>query len=243
RMENYYNHRQAFIESQIRLLEQEFITPSEAWISKVTKSPTEERIPLATVDTVLSKLNQSNRKHHVQIFNRQSIRQILEQLQFIYEQKCKDALEGHISVEKKDYNNIKWIESFPEEWPQLGNLDYDQEDLDKYADLRTRVYKIQQNYIIMKEKCEYYKNLRDNLTPLNKSTIQQNLVAKNAPIVNEINKMRILLPKLLSTLQRKSEFLSSKLDKNLQSESQDNENSQNFRNTLDIVKGMFKTEE
>ncbi|CAG8797811.1 23450_t:CDS:2, partial [Racocetra persica] len=96
-MENYYNQRHAFIESQIRLLEQEF----------EFESPTEEQIPLAIVDTVLSKLNQSNRKHHVQIFNRQSIRQILEQLQFIYDQKCKDALEGHIRVEKKDYNNIK----------------------------------------------------------------------------------------------------------------------------------------
>ncbi|CAG8658209.1 12172_t:CDS:2, partial [Racocetra persica] len=109
-----------------------------------------------------------------------------------------------------------------------------------YADLRSRVYKIQQDYITMKEKCEYYKNLRDNLAPLNKSTIQQNLVAKNSPVVNEINKMRILLPKLLSTLQRKSEFLGRKLDKNLKSESQDSEN---FRNTLDIVKDMFEAEE
>ncbi|KAF0451693.1 kinetochore Sim4 complex subunit Fta4 [Gigaspora margarita] len=191
-MENYYNHKQAFIESQIRLLEQEFLKPSETWLSKVTESPAEERIPLAVVDTVLSKLNQNNRKHYVQIFNRQSMRQILEQLQFIYEQKCKDALEGHIRVEKKDYNNIKWIESFPEEWPQLGNLEYDQEELDKYADSRSRVYQIQKNYITMKEKCEYYKNLRDALLPLNKSTIQQNLVAKNAPVINEINKMRIL---------------------------------------------------
>ncbi|RIB09435.1 kinetochore Sim4 complex subunit Fta4, partial [Gigaspora rosea] len=241
-MENYYNHKQAFIESQIRLLEQEFLKPSETWTSKVSESA-EERIPLAVVDTVLSKLNQNNRKHHVQIFNRQSMRQILEQLQFIYEQKCKDALEGHIRVEKRDYNNIKWIESFPEEWPQLGNLEYDQEELDKYADLRSRVYQIQKNYITMKEKCEYYKNLRDALVPLNKSTIQQNLVAKNAPVINEINKMRILLPKLLSTLQRKSEFLKKKLDENLTSESQDDENSQNFRNTLDVVKDMFKVVE
>ncbi|CAG8750442.1 22300_t:CDS:2 [Dentiscutata erythropus] len=235
-MESYYNHKQAFIESQIRLLEQEFITPSEAWISKVTESPAEERIPLAVVDT-------SNRKHHVQIFNRQSMRQILEQLQFIYDQKCKDALEGHIRVEKKDYNNIKWIESFPEEWPQLGNLEYDQEELDKYADLRSRVNQIQKNYITMKEKCEHYKNLREALAPLNKSTIQQNLVAKNAPVINEINKMRILLPKLLNTLQRKSGFLKKKLDENLKSESQDGGNSQNFRNTFDIVKDMFKAEE
>ncbi|CAG8819386.1 13175_t:CDS:2, partial [Gigaspora margarita] len=207
RMENYYNHKQAFIESQIRLLEQVFLKPSETWLSKVTESPAEERIPLAVVDTVL--INQNIRKHHVQIFNRQSMRQILEQLQFIYEQKCKDALEGHIRVEKKDYNNIKWTESFPEEWPQLGNLEYDQEELDKF-------------------------NLRDALLPLNKSTIQQNLVAKNAPGETRAG---------FYTLQRKSEFLKKKLDENLTSESQDDKNSQNFRNTLDVVKDMFKTVE
>jgi hypothetical protein len=52
--QNYYNSRQAFIESQIKLIEQDF-TPSERWLSKAERA--KDQIPLSVIDSVLTKCN------------------------------------------------------------------------------------------------------------------------------------------------------------------------------------------
>ncbi|CAB4417873.1 unnamed protein product [Rhizophagus irregularis] len=195
--QNYYNCRQAFIESQIKLIEQDF-TPSERWLSKAERA--RDQIPLSVIDSVFNK-----------IFNRQSIRQILEQLQYLRDQKFKDALEGRVRVEiKENYDDLSWIESFPEKWPYVSNYEIDEEQFERYAPLRSSVRKLQEEYIAIKEKCDHYKSLYALVEPLDKSDIQQNVIAKNAPVVNEIKRMRILIPKLMSTLERRSDFLSKR---------------------------------
>ncbi|RIA91494.1 kinetochore Sim4 complex subunit Fta4 [Glomus cerebriforme] len=215
--QSYYNRRQAFIESQIKLIEQEF-TPSERWLSKAEKA--KDKIPLSVIDSVLTKLNMNNRKQHKQTFNRQSIRQILEQLQYLWDQKRKDALEGRVRVESKEnFDDLRWIESFPEEWPHTPNCELDDEQLERYAQLRSHVYKIQKEYIAIKEKSDHYKSLQNLVEPLDKSDIQQHVITKNAPVVNEIKRMRILLPKLLRTLEKRSDFLNKRQEGNLLSKS------------------------
>lgn len=53
-------------------------------------------------------MNTNNKKQHKQSFNRQSIRQILEQLQYLRDQKFKDALEGRVRVEiKENYDDLR----------------------------------------------------------------------------------------------------------------------------------------
>lgn len=53
-------------------------------------------------------VNTNNKKQHKQSFNRQSIRQILEQLQYLRDQKFKDALEGRVRVEiKENYDDLR----------------------------------------------------------------------------------------------------------------------------------------
>jgi hypothetical protein len=50
----------------------------------------------------------NNKKQHKQSFNRQSIRQILEQLHYLRDQKRKDALEGRVRVElRENYDNLR----------------------------------------------------------------------------------------------------------------------------------------
>ncbi|CAG8592982.1 3148_t:CDS:2 [Funneliformis caledonium] len=150
--QSYYNRRRAFIESQIELIEHEF-TPSEKWLSKAQNA--NDKIPLTIIDS---------------------------QLQYLWDQKRKDALEGRVRVESREnFDDLKWIESFPEEWPQNSNCELDDEQLERYAQLRTRVHKIQEEYIAIKEKYNHYE-----------SSIQQNIITKNAPVINEIKKMRVL---------------------------------------------------
>ncbi|CAI2171929.1 16504_t:CDS:2 [Funneliformis geosporum] len=188
--QSYYNRRRAFIESQIVLIEHDF-TPSEKWLSKAQNA--NDKIPLTIIDSVLTKLNMNNRKQYKQTFNRQSIRQILEQLQYLWDQKRKDALEGRVRVERQEnFDDLKWIESFPEEWPQNSNCELDDEQLERYTQLRSRVHKIQEEYISIREKYNHYESLQSLVAPLNKSSIQQNIITKNAPVINEIKKMRVL---------------------------------------------------
>ncbi|CAG8499796.1 13807_t:CDS:2 [Funneliformis mosseae] len=161
--QSYYNRRRAFIESQIELIEHEF-TPSEKWLSKAQNA--NDKIPLTIIDS---------------------------QLQYLWDQKRKDALEGRVRVESREnFDDLKWIESFPKEWPQNSNCELDDEQFERYAQLRTRVHKIQEEYIAIKEKYNHYESLQSLVAPLNKSSIQQNIITKNAPVINEIKKMRVL---------------------------------------------------
>ncbi|CAG8586644.1 3511_t:CDS:2 [Diversispora eburnea] len=191
--QDYCLQKQSFIESQIEILTQEF-HPSKKWISE--NKFAEEPLNMSIVNNAVNKLNNSNRIENKRIFNRHTIRQVIEQLSIIRRQKLKDLLDGRINVEiKPNYDNIKWIESFPEEWPpQLEEFDEEKlEKLDEYEEKRSLVYNVQTNYIAMKEKYEYYKNLHKLMEPLNNSNhIQQNLITRNSPVIDEISKMRIL---------------------------------------------------
>ncbi|CAH1762912.1 567_t:CDS:2 [Entrophospora sp. SA101] len=114
---NYYHKKQEFIESQIEILQQNLFSYSEEWAKENEES--DNRIPKQVVDPVIKKLMTSIKSQQKQIFNNQTIRQVLDQLQFLYYQKQKNALEGYIRVEESDFQDPRWIESFPEEWSTL----------------------------------------------------------------------------------------------------------------------------
>ncbi|CAG8719236.1 11508_t:CDS:2, partial [Acaulospora morrowiae] len=225
--QNYRSRKQSFIECNIETLEREFY-PSKKWLSKNSNS--EEPLDLSVVDNVLNDLKNVNRTQNKRIFNRQTIRQVLEQLCIIRDQKFKDAVEGRIRVDKKpNHDDIKWIESLPEEWPQLENNQFNKEKLEEYTRLRSNVYQVQKDYIAIKEKLECYKVLHKLMEPLNTSTIQQSLITRDSPVVKEIAKMRILIPKLLSTLERKHEFLK-------RSREERKDESRTRTNTMDAIR-------
>ncbi|CAJ0906837.1 3868_t:CDS:2 [Entrophospora sp. SA101] len=174
---NYYHKKQEFIESQIEILQQNLFSYSEEWAKENEES--DNRIPKQVVDPVIKKLMTSIKSQQKQIFNNQTIRQVLDQLQFLYYQKQKYALEGYIRVEESDFQDPKWIESFPEEWSTLEKI-------------REKVYQAQKEFMEVKEKYEYYKHLNELLSRMNTSNIQKNMLVKNSPIYNEVEKMKNL---------------------------------------------------
>ncbi|CAJ0865311.1 2799_t:CDS:2 [Entrophospora sp. SA101] len=188
---NYYHKKQEFIESQIEILQQNLFSYSEEWAKENEES--DNRIPKQVVDPVIKKLMTSIKSQQKQIFNNQTIRQVLDQLQFLYYQKQKYALEGYIRVEESDFQDPKWIESFPEEWSTLEKI-------------REKVYQAQKEFMEVKEKYEYYKHLNELLSRMNTSNIQKNMLVKNSPIYNEVEKMKNLVVKMTNTLEKKSEF-------------------------------------
>ncbi|CAH1759815.1 11380_t:CDS:2 [Entrophospora sp. SA101] len=187
---NYYHKKQEFIESQIEILQQNLFSYSEEWAKENEES--DNRIPKQVVDPVIKKLMTSIKSQQKQIFNNQTIRQVLDQLQFLYYQKQKYALEGYIRVEESDFQDPKWIESFPEEWSTLESNETYKEELKVYAEIREKVYQAQKEFMEVKEKYEYYKHLNELLSRMNTSNIQKNMLVKNSPIYNEVEKMKNL---------------------------------------------------
>ncbi|CAJ0762571.1 16499_t:CDS:2 [Entrophospora sp. SA101] len=173
---NYYHKKQEFIESQIEILQQNLFSYSEEWTTENEES--DNRIPKQVVDPV--------------------IRKFLDQLQFLYYQKQKNALEGYIRVEESDFQDPRWIESFPEEWSTLESK------------IREKVYQAQKEFMEVKEKYEYYKHLNELLLRMNTNNIQKNMLVKNSPVYNEVEKMKSLVVKMTNTLEKKSEFLNKK---------------------------------
>ncbi|CAJ0895361.1 1694_t:CDS:2 [Entrophospora sp. SA101] len=193
---NYYHKKQEFIESQIEILQQNLFSYSEEWAKENEES--DNRIPKQVVDPVIKKLMTSIKSQQKQIFNNQTIRQVLDQLQFLYYQKQKNALEGYIRVEESDFQDPRWIESFPEEWSTLESK------------IREKVYQAQKEFMEVKEKYEYYKHLNELLLRMNTNNIQKNMLVKNSPVYNEVEKMKSLVVKMTNTLEKKSEFLNKK---------------------------------
>nr|CAG8545221.1 2024_t:CDS:2 [Entrophospora candida] len=215
---NYYHKKQEFIESQIEILQQNLFSYSEEWTTENEES--DNRIPKQVVDPVIKKLMTSIKSQQKQIFNNQTIRQVLDQLQFLYYQKQKNALEGYIRVEESDFQDPRWIESFPEEWSTLESK------------IREKVYQAQKEFMEVKEKYEYYKHLNELLLRMNTNSIQKNMLVKNSPVYNEVEKMKSLVVKMTNTLEKKSEFLNKKKNQNLNSKFNNDDNGNGKSNKI-----------
>ncbi|CAG8457360.1 10308_t:CDS:2 [Paraglomus occultum] len=239
-----YNHKKAFIQEQIRIFKQPF-KPSSKWLTPKKHKDREgdedddNAIPPSVINSVVVRLNTANKKQYLQTFSHQSVRQLLEQLQSLYDQKRRDALLGRIRVERlEDFDSLSWIDSFPSQWPIDEGYEYEQSKLERYATLRSQVCKLVKDYIKMKQRYENYKSLNDLVAPLNKRNIQQNLITRNAPIVNEITRMRIFVPRLLNTLQKHEEYLRRK-----RARKSEKRGSEQDISTMAVVKGLFNSRE
>ncbi|CAG8483847.1 2742_t:CDS:2 [Paraglomus brasilianum] len=234
-----YNHKKAFIREQIRIFKQPF-KPSPKWLTLKKHKDYEgddNTIPPSVINSVVVRLNTANKKQYLQTFSHQSVRQLLEQLQSLYDQKRRDALLGRIRVERfEDFDSLSWIDSFPSQWPTDEGYEYERSKLARYATLRSQVCKLVKDYIKMKQRYENYKSLNDLVAPLNKRNIQQNLISRNAPIVKELTKMRIFVPKLLNTLQRHGKYLRKK-----RTRKPEKRGSEQATSTMAIVKGLFNS--
>jgi len=130
-----YNHKKAFIREQIRIFKQPF-KPSPKWLTLKKHKDYEgddNTIPPSVINSVVVRckyfvviyqysiwsvvsftwfilyvVNTANKKQYLQTFSHQSVRQLLEQLQSLYDQKRRDALLGRIRVERfEDFDSLR----------------------------------------------------------------------------------------------------------------------------------------
>ncbi|KAF9915614.1 hypothetical protein BX616_005735 [Lobosporangium transversale] len=237
--DRYYHDKKAFIAAQIRLLEAP-IQPSPDWRRQRARLAAEEgsraTIPETVITAVLTKLHSTSKKYLRLTFNNQSIRQLLEQLERNQYELRKKTRQGGIIIRTKSTQellNSDWIDMFPETWQQNNQVDNDpmsslsyhnasssstrplvatvnSSKLQKYADLRSRVVALQAKYQSLLDKHEYYKTLQSEIRCLDTGDMQRNMLAPNSQAVQELTKMKELLPRLISILESRRNVLIAK---------------------------------
>ncbi|KAG9302301.1 hypothetical protein G9A89_008792 [Geosiphon pyriformis] len=224
-----------FIEAQISLFRQEF-KPSAKDLTTKT-SARRQKIPPSVIKDVLFELNTRVRKQCLETFSHQGVGQLLNRVALVHEEYMKEELDSRIIVkgnnkltssnEESCHVIAYWIQSLPSEWPDDSKnpLKYDKTTLDRYSQLHKRVINLQEKYRITKQKHEH--------------AIQQNLPSRSGPLVTEINKMRLLMPKLLMTLEKNHELLCrKKVERDLQSSGEDVEDQFPSNGAIDLVKRL-----
>ncbi|KAG0316921.1 hypothetical protein BGZ97_006165 [Linnemannia gamsii] len=232
----YYHDKKAFIHSQVRLLEAP-IAPPKDWRRHRARLTAEgephKSIPDSVVTATLAKVHAYSAKSLRLSFNNQSIRQLLEQLESNQHELRKKASQGGIIIRTKPVSELlesDWIESFPKTWQHRQGQDVhtstsssssltsiipaeaplDSSRVQKYADLRSRIVSLQAKYQTLKEKHEYYKNLQNEIRQLDAGEVQKNMLTPDSQVVRELEKMKVLLPKLIKILDTRRASLSGK---------------------------------
>ncbi|KAF9147707.1 hypothetical protein BG015_010609 [Linnemannia schmuckeri] len=219
----YYHDKKAFIHSQVRLLEAP-VAPPKDWRNRRARLTAEgesyKSIPDSAITAALSRVHVDTEKSLRLSFNSQSIRQLLEQLESSQHELRKKASQGGIIIRTKSVSELlesDWIESFPQTWQHRQDNDarsseapLDSSRVQKYADLRSRIVSLQAKYQTLKEKHEYYKNLQNEIRQLDAGEIQKNLLMPDSQVVRELEKMKVLLPKLIKILDTRRGALSGK---------------------------------
>ncbi|KAG0323487.1 hypothetical protein BGZ99_002744 [Dissophora globulifera] len=231
----YYHDKKAFVNAQVRLLEDP-ITPPPDWRRHRArfndKGQPHKPLPDTVVSAALSRLHASSKKASRLSFNSQSIRQILEQLEANQYEMRRKAKQGGIIIRTRSIQEIlnsDWIDAFPETWQHHQDemtgegssassasastsvaATPSSSRLQKYADLRSRIVALQARYQNLKEKHEYYTTLQSEIQRLDTGEIQKTVLSPDSQVVQELEKMKVLLPKLISILNTRRDVLSAK---------------------------------
>ncbi|KAG0205094.1 hypothetical protein BGX28_003194 [Mortierella sp. GBA30] len=233
----YYHDKKAFINAQVRLLESP-IRPSSDWrrhrARLTAQGEAQASIPDPVVSNILSKLHATSKKSLRLSFNSQSVRQLLEQLEANQHELRRKARQGGIIIRTKSIPELletDWIDMFPETWQQGQDRDINMLStqqagessssagplpsmttdprVQRYAQLRSRIVALQAKHSALKDKHEYYKTLQSEIRRLDAGQIEKNILAPDSQVYQELQKMKVLLPKLITILDSRRDVVAA----------------------------------
>ncbi|KAI8351751.1 hypothetical protein B0O80DRAFT_500107 [Mortierella sp. GBAus27b] len=197
----YYHDKKAFIHTQIRLLEAPVQLPSD-WRATSRRLLKEAALILFQMalfpQPYPNVIHASTKKSSRLTFNNQSVRQLLEQLEANQYELRKKARQGGIIIRTKPVQE------------QRLHFALNAAKAQKYADLRSRIVTLQKKYQSLKDRHDHYKALQLEVRRLQTGEIQQNILSPDSQVVQELQKMKALLPQLLSVLQSRRHILAAK---------------------------------
>ncbi|QSS59490.1 hypothetical protein I7I51_08925 [Histoplasma capsulatum] len=195
-----------FVRNQIRILSVA-LTPSEDWHDYGPAS--EDNIPDKIVEDVLQKFNAILKKHNRAVFSSQAIHHVARQIENLYWNSIDPETGGELSqglvIEKgTDLSNSMSIARLPEKWSDDGNDDVGEDDRVRYEQLRLRLLELDKQRKKQQERLTQYRLLRELLEPFKdpQINIQPNLVTRDSPLGQEIDRMRMLVAKVTSRVGR-----------------------------------------
>ncbi|EGC49004.1 conserved hypothetical protein [Histoplasma capsulatum var. duboisii H88] len=198
--------KSSFVRNQIRILSVA-LTPSEDWHDYGPAS--EDNIPDKIVEDVLQKLNAILKKHNRAVFSSQAIHHVARQIENLYWNSVDPETGGELSqglvIEKgTDLSNSMSIARLPEQWSYDGNDDVGEDDKVRYEQLRLRLLELDKQRKKQQERLTQYRLLRELLEPFKdpQMNIQPNLVTRDSPLGQEIDRMRMLVAKVTSRVGR-----------------------------------------
>ncbi|KAF9359354.1 hypothetical protein BGX26_012558 [Mortierella sp. AD094] len=233
-----------------------------------SEGETQSSIPDTVVQAALSKLHTASNKSSRLTFNNQTVRQLLEQLESNQYELRRKARQGGIIIRTKSVQELlesDWIDTFPETWQQQGDGEEPElltsasgeqsssasapsiagagplatTRLQKYADVRSRIVALQSKYQSLKDKHEYYKALQTDVRRLDAGEIERNILSPNSPVAKQLEKTKVLLPKIIDILNARRDVLTAKRrHEELEAESVNTEKRQ-CRQPIDPLKAVI----
>ncbi|OJD14726.1 hypothetical protein AJ78_04951 [Emergomyces pasteurianus Ep9510] len=196
--------KSSFVRNQIRILSVA-LEPSEDWREYGPSS--EDDIPDKMVEDVLQKLNAVLKKHNRAVFSSQAIHHVARQIESLYWSSIDVESGGELSqglvIDKgTDLTSSRSICRLPEQWRDGDDINEDGKL--RYEQLQQRLLELDNRRKKQQERLAQYKQLKELLEPFKdpQVNIQPNLVTRDSPLGQEIDRMRMLVAKVTSRIDR-----------------------------------------
>ncbi|KAK2744156.1 hypothetical protein FQN57_004416 [Myotisia sp. PD_48] len=193
----------SFLRDQIRILSAS-LDPSPDW--REYGPIVEEAIDDKTTKDVLQKLNQLLKQHNRAVFSTQAIHHVSQQIDRLYWDSINPESDlsntQALGIDRElDLTQSKDINELPEDWNVPGAS---QENQIRYTELRERLIKLDAEKKKRQAILSQYTQLTELLVPFNEpqTNIQPNLVTKDGQLGPELDRMRMLLAKATSRIER-----------------------------------------
>ncbi|KAG2415259.1 hypothetical protein HFD88_006450 [Aspergillus terreus] len=191
--------KSSFLRAQVRILSESLEAP-EDWRSYAADPTGEEDLSDKVVGDALQKLNASLKQHNRIVYSSQAIQHVAQQIASLYWSSVIQATRDQNSLERGvpksvDLSSHMNIAELPVE---LADESASDEERRRYQKLRERLIGLDQRRQQRQRRLDQLQRLQQLLEPFRNpsDTIQPNLVTRDGDLVQELEKMRMLVARV-----------------------------------------------
>lgn len=193
--------KEAFITAQTNLLSQP-LGPSRTW--RRANDASNQPIPPRLLDDVLFSLNHTIQQHCRRVYPPQASYNVAEQISNSYLRDAEDRVRGLKESESTigkelDFVADDSIEALPTSWPIEKDIESDPAAAEEYEALVQRLTELTEQRRQLRLRVQRLRRMEASVKPLSATednNVQDNLVTKNGPVEQELEKMRALLARV-----------------------------------------------
>ncbi|KAL4895923.1 kinetochore Sim4 complex subunit Fta4 [Aspergillus ambiguus] len=191
--------KSSFIRAQVRILSESLNAP-EDWRNYVAERTEEEDLSDKVVGDALQKLNASLKQHNRIVYSSQAIQHVAQQIASLYWSSVIQAARDQNSLERGvpksvDLSSHMNITQLPVE---LADESASDEERRRYQQLRERLMELDHRRQQRQRRLDQLQRLERLLEPFQnpQENIQPNLVTRDGELVQELEKMRMLVARV-----------------------------------------------